>query len=84
MKAMTAETELRSLVERLFKRWPMLAGFSVQDTGELLLADVETNPWSAAGPELSGEIAVALLDFIDEDPAARELVRGRTFVRTLH
>jgi hypothetical protein len=31
-----------------------------------------------------GEIAVALVDLMDDEPAARELLRGRTFARTLH
>ena len=30
------------------------------------------------------EIAVALLDFMFERPSAKEVLRGRTFVRTLH
>jgi hypothetical protein len=51
---------------------------------ELVLADVETDPWPAPSQELCGEIAVALLDLMENEPAARELLLGRTFARTLH
>jgi hypothetical protein len=91
------ETELSAAVDALFQRWPSLVGFSVQDAQtlsrerasaqlerELVLADVETDPWPAHSKELFGEIAVALLDVMDKEPAARALIRGRTFARTLH
>lgn len=97
MKASHPETELSAAVNALFQRWPSLVGFSVQETQtpsrnrpaaqlehELVLADVETDPWPAHSKELLGEIAVALLDLIDSEPAARELMRGRTFARRMH
>ena len=34
--------------------------------------------------QIYNEIAVALLDFMFERPAAKDVLRGRTFVRTLH
>ena len=34
--------------------------------------------------QIYNEIAVALLDFMFERPAAKEVLRGRTFVRSLH
>jgi hypothetical protein len=72
-------------VDALFRRLPSLVGFSVQEAQcELVLADVETDPWPARSQALFGEIALALLDLMDEEPAARELLRGRTFARTLH
>jgi len=64
----------------LFRRWPALLGFSVQDAREttsdrewvqlehgLVLADVGLDDW-----------------MIDERAEARALLRGRTFARTLH
>jgi hypothetical protein len=36
------------------------------------------------GVSIVGEIAAALLDLIDDEPATRELLYGRTFARTLH
>jgi hypothetical protein len=83
-------------VSKIFAAWPDLYGFSVQDAanlsedrasgqleGELYLADVATAPYAPA-ERLVGEIAVALLDLIDEDPEAVGELRGRTFARTLH
>jgi hypothetical protein len=84
MKARHTEAQLEALVETIFRRWPGLVGFSVEDTGELVLTEMETQPWSVQPYELLGEVSVALLDFVDEDPAALELLRGRTFARTLH
>jgi hypothetical protein len=88
MKAPNPETEVTAVVDAIFRRWPSLVGFSVQESqtfpADLVIADVETDPWPAQPRELEGEIAVALLDLMDEEPAARELLRGRTFARTLH
>lgn len=85
----TPETCLRlaEVVESLFRRWPSLIGFSVQEAPlerELVLSDVVTSPWPADSQELGGVIAVALRRLIDDEPAARELLHGRTFARTLH
>lgn len=48
--------------------------------------DVQAYPWpseeDSAG--LHREIVHAFLDLVDEAPAARELLRARTFARTLH
>jgi len=88
MKARETQTQLAAVVDALFRRWPALVGFSVQESrtlpADLVIADVETDPWPGQPRELVGEIAVALLDLIDNQPAARELLRGRTFARTLH
>ena len=84
MRTPHTEAHLEALVEKIFRRWPGLVGFSVQNTGELVLGDLETQPWSANAHELLGEVAVALLDFVDEEPEALPLLRGRTFARTLH
>ncbi len=87
---------VQSVVAELFQRWPTLVGFSVQDIasltderlagrleGELCLADMETQPFGTP-EDLFGDVAIALIDLIDEDPAAREALRGRTFARELH
>ena len=84
MKARHTEAQLEALVESIFRRWPGLVGFSVEDAGELVLTEMETQPWSVQPYELLGEVSVALLDFVDDEPAALELLRGRTFARTLH
>jgi hypothetical protein len=88
MKALTPETEVTAVVDAIFRRWPSLVGFSVQESqtlpADLVIADVETDPWRVQPRQLVGEIAVALVDLMDDEPAARELLRGRTFARTLH
>jgi hypothetical protein len=72
-------------VNEIFAAWPELYGFSVgQLEGELCLADVAMDPWGARAEELPGQIAAALLELIEEEPQAAELLRGRTFARTLH
>lgn len=78
------EAQVRTVVATLFRRFPELVGFSVWEASEdLCLASVETFPCDAE-PSLMGEIAAPLLDLLDEDPEARELLSGRTFARTLH
>lgn len=86
MKTPRPETELAAVVDRLFRRWPSLVGFSVAraSASGLLVSDIATDPWRAQSQELFGEIAGALREFVEEEPAARELLRGRTFARTLH
>jgi hypothetical protein len=97
MKTPATPSRVAAVVDSLFRRWPSLVGFSVQDAStlssdhsaqllgrELVLTDVATSPWLAHTQELCGEIAVAMLDLIDDEPATRELVLGRTFTRTLH
>lgn len=75
---------IHATVNEIFATYPELWGFSVQDAKDLCLADVETHPWAGQPERLLGEIAVALLDLIDEQPEAAEQLRGRTFARTLH
>lgn len=98
-RALGVEADLEATIHALFRRWPGLCGFSVQDAstlskdrasgqleGELHLADLGVCDWPGDGRsgELLGDIAVALLDLIDERPEARELLPGRTFTRALH
>jgi hypothetical protein len=95
MKTPATRGRLAAVVDSLFRRWPSLVGFSVQEARalssehagqgrELVLTDVATSPWLAHTQELCGEIALAMLDLIDDEPATRELVLGRTFTRALH
>ncbi|HET7365152.1 MAG TPA: hypothetical protein VFJ70_16415 [Burkholderiales bacterium] len=88
------EAEVQAVVDALFERFPALVGFSVQSAAaadtragaeeNLLLAGVELYPPVAGRNELLGEIAMPLLELIEEAPNARELLRGRTFARALH
>ena len=79
------ERELHAAVGGLFDRWPSLQGFSVRLEGGTFLADVTVYPAASTPSEaLIDEIAVALLDLIDSRPQAAELLRQRTFARTIH
>jgi len=86
-------------VDTIFKRCPALYGFAVQDCSalpeelrslalerELVVTDIGVYPYLNADQceQIYNEIAVALLDFMFERPAAKDLLRGRTFARTLH
>lgn len=88
MKTLNREAEIAAVVDKLFRRWPWLVGFSVQEARTpspgLVVTDVETDPWSAELFPLHGEIADAMLGLAEDDPEARALLRGRTFARRLH
>jgi len=79
----SGEKLLHARIEALFGRLPMLCGFVVE--ADLLLSDVAISAWPGytAGADLYGEIADALAELADESPDALELLRGRTFARTL-
>jgi hypothetical protein len=94
-RATRAESELEEAVGGLFRRLRGLNGFTVMDAGsmakdreagqlegDLSLADITTEPGYAY--DYFGDIAIALIDLLEERPEARELLRGRTFARTLH
>ena len=53
---------------------------------ELVVTDIGVFPFLNADQceQIYNEIAVALLDFMFERPSAKEVLRGRTFVRVLH
>jgi hypothetical protein len=77
--------EIDERLETLFRRCPQLHGFAVRPDRPL--------PWElTCQPAQHGEqaeavlreIAQMLIDLVDERPEAAELLRGRTFARTLH
>ena len=93
------DEDLAARVEIIFDRCPQLHGFTVQDSSalpeelrslalerELVVTDIGVYPFINAEQceAIYNEIAVALLDFMFERPAAKEVLRGRTFVRSLH
>lgn len=86
-------------IESLFQRFPALAGFSVRgldeipdncsrsgEDGELFVSDIgiASNLSTEQYGEIFHEIAATLADLLAEQPEATELLRGRTFARTLH
>ena len=93
------EEDLAARVDVIFERCPALHGFTIQDGAslpqelrslalekELVVTDIGVYPFLNADQceQIYNEIAVALLDFMYERPSAKEVLRGRTFVRTLH
>jgi hypothetical protein len=68
----------------LFRRLPMLAGFTLRQ--DLEVADVAVHFWPGyvAGEELYKDLMVALTELAQERPDAVELLRGRTFARSVH
>ena len=74
----------RARVAELFERLPMLCGFHVNDDLEVLQIAVHTWPGWVPGRELPEQISAALGDLIaDGAEQAAELLRGRTFARTV-
>jgi len=93
------EDDLAARLGVIFERCPQLHGFTVQDSSalpeelrslalekELVVTDIGVYPFINAEQceSIYNEIAVALLDFMFERPSAKEVLRGRTFVRVLH
>jgi len=92
------ELAIDDAVGLLFQKLNGLSGFSVTDAaamlgereagrlqGDLCLADITGGPSTrSAGDAYFTEIAVVLIDLLDEYPEAREMLRGRTFFRQLN
>ena len=87
VEAMKIRSQLERHVESLFERCPELWGFSVRsENDELFVSDVGIAPRLSAQQygEIFQDIARTLAEFLEEEPGASELLRGRTFARTLH
>jgi len=95
----TLDEDLAARVEVIFDRCPQLHGFTVQDSSalpeklrslalerELVVTDIGVYPFinTEQCEAIYNEIAVALLDFMFERPAAKDVLRGKTFVRQIH
>lgn len=93
------EADLAARVDTIFERCPALYGFTVQDCSalpaelrslalerELVVTDIGVYPLINAEQceAIYNEIAVALLDFMYERPTAKDVLRGKTFVRQVH
>jgi hypothetical protein len=87
--AESLQSAIHAVTETLFRRWPTLVAFSVKEGHD---ADDELHLTVSMYPEpqreersiVLNEIAEALMDLVDEAPAAAPLLRARTFARTLH
>jgi hypothetical protein len=93
------ERSLPASLELLFARHPALAGFAVRgvadipdncarsgDEAELFISDIGLSPLLTSDQygQIYEDIATALSEYMAEQPGAGELLRGRTFARTLH
>ncbi|HYG53712.1 MAG TPA: hypothetical protein VD965_00315 [Burkholderiales bacterium] len=90
--------QIISEIESLFARYPALSGFSVRSAAdvpdncprsgecdELFVADIGVAPAQTSEHygEIFHEITSTLSEILSE-PGAEDLLRGRTFARTLH
>jgi len=83
------QSAIHAVADTLFRRWPALVGFSVKEGND---ADDELHLTVSMFPEprreersiVLDEIAEALMELVDEAPAAAPLLRARTFARALH
>lgn len=80
----TASQVVESRVATLFRRLPQLAGFHI--AGDLSVTEIEFErcPGFTPGRKLYEQIAAALAEAVEEREEALELLRNRTFARTLH
>ena len=84
-KLLRFEADLADRLEVLFRECPALCGFTIEAdlslpsniTCHLLETFGETE-------KIVGRVAGMLLEMVEEVPEAVELLRGRTFARTLH
>jgi hypothetical protein len=91
--------DVQAHVDALFVRCPALCGFSVQDRAtlperltdtqipdaDLYLAEIGIFPRLGAEQyaDIFDEITLALSSLMSEQPRARDVLRGRTFARSL-
>jgi hypothetical protein len=75
-------------IQALFQRCPALWGFAVRggEAEDLFVTDIGIAPRVSAEQygEIFEEIASTLAELLSEQPEADEMLRDRTFARTLH
>jgi hypothetical protein len=93
------QADVEAKMRALFARCPTLCGFAIQDRGslpanvagpipdaDLYVTEIGIYPKLDAEQygELYDEITIAISDLVQAQPDAYDLLRGRTFARTLH
>jgi hypothetical protein len=93
------EADVADRIKALFARCPALCGFAVQDRAslpatidgaipdaDLYVTEIGIFPRISADQygDIYDEITVAISDLVHHQPKAYDLLRGRTFARTLH
>jgi hypothetical protein len=79
-------SQVKERLQLLFSRCPELSGFSIRGGDELFVSDVGIAPRLSAEQyrEIFQDIATTLSELLEERPEASDLLRGRTFARTVH
>lgn len=93
------EASVTAKIRGLFARCPTLHGFSIQDRGmlprdldparipdaDLFVTEIGIFPrLDSQFDEIYDEITLAISDLVKDEPHAYDLLRGRTFARSLH
>jgi hypothetical protein len=93
------QADVEAKMRALFARCPALCGFTVQDRAslpaevagpipdaDLYVTEIGIYPKLDAAQygDLYDEITLAISDLVHEQPGAYDVLRGRTFARTLH
>jgi len=80
------ESALEARVQQLFGRCPEMCAFSVEMGGQPAVLDLTCYPAPAAArmEVIHGEVSGMLSELAEEEPEVAELLRGRTFARTVH
>ena len=79
------EADLAARVALLFREWPELVGFTVREESPVPASFVCQGALGEAQSDaLAGAVTQMMLELVDEEPEAPELLLGRTFARVLH
>ena len=78
------EAILAQHVHELFQRLPMLSGFWLRHYLQVAELSVFTWPGFNATRDLYEEVMQSLVAFAEDRPDSLQLMRGRTFARTVH
>jgi hypothetical protein len=84
-KRLRFEADLADRLAVLFRDCPALCGFTVE--GDLTEPDnITCHLLDSYGEaeKIVGKVAGLVLEMVEEEPQAVELLRGRTFARVLH
>ncbi|MGQ0651069.1 MAG: hypothetical protein ACT4P4_02190 [Betaproteobacteria bacterium] len=84
-KLLRFEAELADRLEVLFRECPALCGFTVEaDLAAPSNITCHLMETFGEADKIVGRVAGLLVEVMEEEPQAVELLRGRTFARSLH
>lgn len=83
-KRLRFEADLAARLEVLFRDCPALCGFTVEEDLSVP-SSITCHLFDGFGEaEVLSQVAGMLVEVVEEEPQAVEMLRGRTFARTLH